>query len=643
MEREISIILKVKGAKEAKKAVEDVFSQQTTTLVKGFNDATKKTGDNMGRVRNKTKAADSTMKVFTRTLGRGMAAIYLYNRAWNLFGTQFESGLQLERAATQFDRHVGSVTKMLPELRSATQGVVADFDLLKTANRAFQQGIKPQNMASTFKLATSAAQKLGLSTTDAIGTITNALTKQDEGALNTLGIVTSVNQAYKTQTALIAKQGGVMSKAMSIQLRQSLIMKELRSRFGGVNQAQEDGLMVLERFKASWTNFRAVIGQTLGIALIPLTKALTGVLDLTTRLLEKLNQTEGFQKFVQLSATLAGIWAGVKFVGAIRGLLNLFGMISGKGTAKLPTTLSRINVGMGRFGKIVRGIVPGLSKLEGGIAKTIPGLAGVARLIPGWGTALSLILTFLGPVVNLLGKAWTAGKVFFQLLSNFDENTGLSKVLKKDADELGNFYYVMETMAKVALVAWAVIKGIGQGLADGFRPAIAMWDLASDTVSNLANSLFGLAKTEPVSGNYLDAITEKVRKLVKWIGLGVSAIAMFIPGLQVAGAVGVAGFGGALLNDAGLGSALQGAAGSVGDRFGQSQPVTAQPQGQTSTQQSAPAPRSMNIDNGDETPTWARTMIKELQGQTNIMETDSQKQEIEKSQRSAQDKIWTRR
>ena len=94
-----------------------------------------------------------------------------------------------------------------------------------------------------------------------------------------------------------------MSQAMSIQLRQSLILQELSKRFGGVNAVQEDGVMILERFRASWKNFRAAIGDTLGIALRPLTQALTGILDVTTALLNKLNDTGGFQKFVQIAMT----------------------------------------------------------------------------------------------------------------------------------------------------------------------------------------------------------------------------------------------------------------------------------------------------------------------------------------------------
>lgn len=642
MEREISIILKVKGAEAAKKAVENVFNQQTTTLVKGFNQATQKTGTNMQRVSRTSKQASTSMNTFTKTLGRGMAALYLYNRAWNVFGTQFEEGMQLQRASDQFAMNVGNVNKMLPELRSATRGVVADFDLLKTAGRAFQQGLKPEQMSGAFKMGTIAAQRLGLSATDAINTITNAITKQDEGALNTLGIVTNVNQAYKTQAALIAKSGGVMSKAMSIQLRQSLILKELQKRFGGTNEVQADGLQVLERFRASWKNFRAELGQTIGIALIPLARALTGVLNTMNALLERLNKTGGFQKFIQLSATLAGIWAGAKFISGARTLINLFGLLGTSRTAKLPATLRFVNAAMIRFGRIVTSVVPLVGKLSAGISSIAPGLAGVARFIPGWGTALLAVTTLFRPLISMLNKAWVAGKVFFQLLDNFDEQTGLSKVLKKDADELGSMYNLIENVAKISLEAWAVLKGVGQAISGAFSPITGILGFAVDKLEQFGGWLVSVDKIAVRSSSRLDAITERWRKWTQYIGLAASGIALLVPGLQTVGALGIAGFGGSIINDVlGLNAPQPPTA--------QAQPQSrveawrAEGQTQTSTQQTYPTARSMNLEYSEDSTEILKKMNKILETQTDMMEMDSQKQEIRESQRSAQDKVWTRR
>lgn len=646
MEREISIVLKVKGAKASKKAVQDIFDNQTATLVKGFNKETKKATDNVGKLGRASKKTSKNMQSFTKVLGRGMAALYLYNRAWDTFGRNFKEGVQLERAGMIFESNVGNINRMLPELRSATRGVVDDLVLLRSANRAFQQGIQPQAMSRTFKMATIAAQKLGLNASDAINTITNAITKQDEGALNTLGIVTKVNQAYKTQVALIAKSGGVMSNAMSIQLRQSLIMKELESRFGRANKVQSDGLLILERFRASWKNFRAEIGQTIGIGLRPLIQVMTGVLDVTTSLLDKLNNTRGFQKFIQMATTLGIIFGTAKFISATKNLMGLFGFMGGAGSVKLPRMLRVTNVLMAKFGKWVISFTPKFGNFLKMVGRLAPRLSGLLRFIPGWGVALTALTLLFDPLVAVIKTAYTASKVFFQLLSNFDENSGMSKVLRKDKESLGSFYNFVENSTKIALQFWAVIKGVGQGVSDAFSPMVSLIGWAGDKLSQFTGWLFEVDRSATLATSSLDAVTASVRKLTKWIGLGVSMVAMFIPGLQGVGLLGGTVFGGSLLSDfmgsdtgQAIGNYLSGLMPSSQDS---AVPVVPTPQATPDMGDTGVQIRPMNLDTTESQEEVNKRILKILEKQTNIMEVDSQKQDIRDSQNNARGNILNR-
>ena len=664
MEREISIILKVKGAEAAKKAIESVFNNSAIGKVTKFTVETQKAGvatQNLGR---KARVAGTHVDSFSKSLGKGMAKLYLYNRAWSMFGTQFQEGLQLQRASDQFSLNVGNVSKMLPELRAATRGVVSDFDLLKTAGKAFQLGIKPERMAQTFKMGTVAAQKLGLEASDAINTITNAITKQDEGALNTLGIVTNVNQAYKTQAALIAKNGGVMSNAMSIQLRQSLIMAELNKRFGGANKVQEDGLLILERFKASWKNFRSEIGQTLGIAIIPLTRALTVVLDTVTRILDKLNDNGGFQKFVQLSATLVGIWAGAKFVGSVTNLMRLFGFLKAKETS---TGLTVLGSNLGKLGLKARAIqllkssLTGLiktlglvlsfptrpldviMKLAGMVAEmksSIMGLVATGSKLLRWSALFSVLTGALGPLWNIVKKVGTAFSVMFQLLNNYDDSTGLSKVLKKDADSLGTWYNRIENFSKIILKAFFYVKAAAIGMFEGLEaaaaPLIQIGKWIGQGFEWAIDAFMGTEKSAVIARREVDNLSESIRKFFKLAtstaaGAAVGAsIGSFIPGLGTA-------VGGVIGAGVGL------ASGAYSESTRETTPQAPQPQPQASTQVATPTPRTMNLESPDDMPAWARTVIKEMQGQTVIMEADSQKQDIRESQKSAQDRVQIRR
>lgn len=634
MEREISIILKVKGAAEAKKAVDDVFSNAAIGKVTKFTAQANQAGNAVQNAGAKARSAGTGINSFTKVLGRSMAAIYLYRRAWNMLGTQFEEGMGLERASEQFDKNVGSVTKMLPELRDATKGVVSDFDLLKTASKAFQLGLKPQMMASAFKMATVASQKLGLEASDAINTITNALTKQDEGALNTLGITTKVNQAYATQTALVSKNGGVMSSAMKIQLRQSLILQELRKRFGGVNEVQEDGLLVLDRFKASWKNFRAVLGQTIGVALVPLMKSLTGALNIVTALLDRINHTEGLKTFVKLSGTLVAIWSAKKFIDNISTLVRLFGLFGGSNLLKMPKMLSVVTGVISKLGKVVLAIFPQVRNFIAALGFVAPRLASALSFVPGWGVALTAVILLFKPLMAILKKAWVAGKVFFQLLSSFDEDSGMSKVLKSDADELGSFINVIKLAAQSALFLGKMFGAAFDGIVDSFKPVGEAFDWMSDKLKLLGIDIgdFGTLSSKLLN-NWADNVRSVFRYVSSIVGgalTGAAAGSLFGPlGTLIGGALGAAG---------GLGVAAMHSNGNAS----QSSPAP-QTSPQMSTQQTSPDIRPQNLNQSDAMNDILMRIDKKLGAQTDIMVNDSQKQDIRDSQKSADIRQWNRK
>jgi hypothetical protein len=667
MEREISIILKVKGAAEAKKAVDGVFSNDAIGKVTKYTNQATKAGDATQLIGRKARSAGTDMNSFTRTLGRGMAALYLYKRAYNLIGSQFEEGMGLERATNQFERTVGSVSKMLPELREATKGTVSDFDLLKTASKAFSLGLKPEQMAGAFKMATVASQKLGLEASESINTITNALTKQDEGALNTLGITTKVNQAYATQSALVSKHGGVMSRAMGIQMRQSLILQELRKRFGGVNEVQEDGLLILDRFKSSWKNFRAVLGQTIGVALVPLVKSLTNVLDVVTSLLERVNHTEGLKSFIKLAGTLAVIWGTAKFMSTIDRMIRLVSILdskhlggmlgvadfakkSGKGLSGIGNavkTTGEVLLGFGNripfVGRAIKWLVEALSSIGPKlrlILGELPFIGGLLQKIPGWGLIVTAALILWKPIVAMLGTAYAAAKVFFQLLSNYEENSGLSKVLKSDADELGGFFNIIKMTSQVALVLWNVLKAVGSGISESLEPIGEMFEWIGKTLNDIG---FNVGDWGKLSTNWIDKVTSGVRILTKtlvFLGSALATIASLmvslIPGFQIFGLISAAGFGAATVSS-GIGLARE-------VTGGKSSSDQVQPnQTQMSTQQSTPDIRPQNLNQDDDMNAILARIDKKLGNQTDIMQNDSQKQDIRESQKNADMKQWNRK
>lgn len=477
MQREIGIIIRVKEAAIAKQQIKQIVDKQILDHLKKFNFGLQESGDSVGRLGNKAAQASGGLDKFFKTAMKGAGILYTMKRGLSLAMTSFEEGAGLERAAVQFETSIGRINEVLPSLRAATRGTVDDMKLLSTANRAVMEGLKPKELTRLYQMATVASRKLGLESEQAIQTISNAVTRQDESALTTLGTILKMNIGLKVQNALIAKNGGVMSGAMAIQIRQAVIMGELNKKFGGFNDLQEDSVEILQKFRASVGNLRMAIGQALGSALAPMIKALTMAADAAAQFLMAVKDNAAFKTFIQYAASLAVVFSAKGLIGGIVMAAKHLGLFIGG--LKMAAILAGAFIGF---------------KLIGGDLKDLAAFA---------------------------EKTKTVFSVLFQLLSNYDSETGMTSVLTKDKEALGSFFTVVFQAAKIFLVAKAAITGLFKGMA-----ASLSWvkPLLGSFGGILEDVLHSLSSGEPL----LQSTINGIERLGLVIGKAIGYAAQFL-------------------------------------------------------------------------------------------------------------------
>ncbi len=462
MQREIGIIIRVKEAAIAKQQIKQIVDKQILDHLKKFNFGLQESGDSVGRLGNKAAQASGGLDKFFKTAMKGAGVLYTMKRGLSLAMTSFEEGAGLERAAVQFETSIGRINEVLPSLRAATRGTVDDMKLLSTANRAVMEGLKPKELTRLYQMATVASRKLGLESEQAIQTISNAVTRQDESALTTLGTILKMNIGLKVQNALIAKNGGVMSGAMAVQIRQAVIMGELNRKFGGFNELQEDSVEILQKFRASVGNLRMAIGQALGTALAPMLKALTMAADAASQFLMSVKDSAAFKTFIQYAASLALIFTAKGLIGGIITASKYLGIFVG--SLKMAAILAGAFIGF---------------KLIGGDLKDLAAFA---------------------------EKAKTVFSVFFQLLSNYDSSTGMTSVLTKDKNALGALFTVVFQGAKVFIALEATVRGVFKGMASMLSLVAPMFGAFGE---GIVEAMHALSNNQPL----LQSTLNKLEKL----------------------------------------------------------------------------------------------------------------------------------
>lgn len=467
MQREIGIIIRVKDAAKAKAEINGIVDNKLLGNVKAATNNFNQMGKEVESSGQKARRAKDDFSSFFKNLTKGAASLHIIKRGLNMAFGSFEAGAGLERASVQFESSIGKINTMLPQLRAATRGTVEDMKLLQTANRAVIEGLDPRNLTKMYQMATVASRKLGLESEQSIQTISNAIIRQDESALTTLGTILKTNVGLKVQNAIMSKNAGVMSGAAAIAIRQSVIMAELNKRFSGFNTLQEDSVEIIQQFRAAMSNLRMSIGPVLGQFMAPLLKLAGSLANTLSDALRVLKDSPAFQTAARNIGVVLGVFTAAKVISGIMAVTKALGLFS-----------------LG---------IKGLAIMAGGLS----------------------VLKVMGLETNDLTagftKLSTAASVFFQLISSYDSNTGMSQILSADKEALGGLYTVIFTAAK----AFKVLESVGKGTLQGIKNVI---DFVTPVLGSFGTTLSSILDSIINNKPLLQSSLNQIERLASLVG-----------------------------------------------------------------------------------------------------------------------------
>lgn len=440
MQRTVEIVLKVKNAAKAKKEIQSILgdAQKKTEKYAKAGDKAAKTHTRMGGT---ARNAKSSITKLTSSIFSTLAAINLFNRGLQGSINLIEEFGQFERASRALETTTGRLTEILPMLRNATRNTINDTKLLTSANRAIMEGLDTNQLQKAYGLATKASRHMAISTEEGVEAVTRALTRHDERALKTLGIITRNNSAYQILMNTIGSMKGPAKAAMRIQARMAFITSQLTGKFGGLNNVQEDTLELLNQTRVSFQNLRMSMGRLVAMAFSPFMGVLRDSLTSFRGYIDKvIMSNDNMKKMIKNVAVATGVFGG------------LFTAIKA-------------------FGLMV----------SVGLMKPLMILGGIAGIGAMFGAAGQEIFDFTG----MLKTAGAAFRVFFQLISNYESDTGLSRTLKKDYNELGRFKDFVVGLARSFTKARIFFVSAFQGIGVGIREALAQFPGFGQNVARL--------------------------------------------------------------------------------------------------------------------------------------------------------------
>lgn len=221
---------------------------------------------------SKFKQLQKDLKKQTTSLGKlnkvlafsgiGYSALAIAATSFGVEATK--AAMKMELAQQQFNLQLGETADiMMTDLRKASQGMVSDFELINSANRALALGIDQNQLPKLLESATARAKVMGITTTQAFNDIATGVGRQSRLILDNLGIIIDLEEAYKEYS----EETGVAVDAMDDFQKKTAMVNAILKDTEGLMFAQqfliETHTEKVQRLTAKWENFKTTSGGVL--------------------------------------------------------------------------------------------------------------------------------------------------------------------------------------------------------------------------------------------------------------------------------------------------------------------------------------------------------------------------------------------
>lgn len=234
-----------------------------------FETSMGRAGKSLGDVGKQGTAMSAVM---TGVVAGGVAAVGLaaINLAKTLATTLVNSigevitrGGEVAGIAQSFDQlsgGAGRAERTLSTLREATRGLVSNFDLMQSSNKAILLGLglSEQEMGDLAKTATVLGRAMGMDATKSLDDLITALGRSSPMILDNLGLTVKLGEANEAYAAKLGKTANDLTDAEKKQAFMAAAMAAARTKVAELGEAQ---LTLTERLQQASTWYQNVFDR----------------------------------------------------------------------------------------------------------------------------------------------------------------------------------------------------------------------------------------------------------------------------------------------------------------------------------------------------------------------------------------------
>lgn len=174
--------------------------------------------------------------------------------------------LALKSSFDQVQGGAANATAILESLRSASRGMISDYDLMLSANKAALLGVADtaEEMSGLLQIASVRGRAMGISATQAFNDIVTGLGRMSPLILDNLGITVDLEATTAKYAQTLGKSADALTDAERKQALVNAVMESSASLMEGANaSAQNLAGSGFAQLNTAWGNFKTAIGESL--------------------------------------------------------------------------------------------------------------------------------------------------------------------------------------------------------------------------------------------------------------------------------------------------------------------------------------------------------------------------------------------
>ena len=195
------------------------LGQEAPAALTAMANATKQVADNTAKIQAPAQAAATSFGTLFSAFSAANIATGLFNKLTEEIGKFVATGTKLAAVEAGFERLAGSTgqssAKMLAALNAGTKGLVANYDLMQSANKAMLLGlpVTEQSLGELASAATALGRAMGQDATQSLDDLITALGRSSPMILDNLGLTVKVGEANEAYAAKLGKTAEALTDA----------------------------------------------------------------------------------------------------------------------------------------------------------------------------------------------------------------------------------------------------------------------------------------------------------------------------------------------------------------------------------------------------------------------------------------------